>query len=254
LNIPPSSRDLCEGLELLTPYILARSGPLVVAVSAPGPGASGDVREALCDLLLGVKPRAGGLTLVRALSLFYGGLTLYYHGDDVGTVLLSRILPGTPVSLVERPGCTPPSYTPEALLRLSSKLEVVGVKAAGVLSGRELASLALGAWVHLAPHHGYGVPVKLVEALRLGKPVVATKNASWALEGLRSGVNIYLVENPRDSCRGLEELEGDGELYNTIALGAREYSKLLEPRRLASKLAGILRDASKRRPPGGWGL
>jgi hypothetical protein len=113
-----ASQGLCEGVELLTPYILARSGPLIVAAAAPGPGAPGLVREELCTLLLGGEPRERGTILVKALALFYGGLTLYYQDDNGTVTLLSRILPSIDVSIAERPGCSPPAYTVEELLRL----------------------------------------------------------------------------------------------------------------------------------------
>jgi hypothetical protein len=113
-----AGQSLCERVELLTPYILARSGPLIVAAAAPGPGAPEGVREALCTLLLGGRPRERGLTLVKALALFYGGLTLYYQDNDGGITLLSRILPSLGVSVEGRRACSPPVYSIEGLLRL----------------------------------------------------------------------------------------------------------------------------------------
>ncbi|WFO74806.1 glycosyltransferase family 4 protein [Desulfurococcaceae archaeon MEX13E-LK6-19] len=105
---------------------------------------------------------------------------------------------------------------------------------AGLLSREEVTAITKNAYVCIAPHHGHGVPIKLVEALQLGVPVITTVNALNTLKGLKNKYNIYAIDNVNELCEAITLLMHDKELYNKIKYGAVEFSKELDHDKLAS--------------------
>lgn len=110
---------------------------------------------------------------------------------------------------------------------------IKGIVVAGFLSKDEVATLVKNSYVCLAPHHGHGVPIKLVEALLLGTPSITTANALETIRGLKHGYNIYAVENIGEICRAIRELMVNNSLYQDIKSGVAEFSRLLDPEELA---------------------
>ncbi|MET1159997.1 MAG: glycosyltransferase family 4 protein [Thermoprotei archaeon] len=112
--------------------------------------------------------------------------------------------------------------------------DVVGV--AGILSEAEKAGLIKKSYAVLAPHHGYGISIKLVEALALGVPVITTKNSLSTLKGLVKNKNVYVINSIDEICNSMIKLVRDKELYNTILEGARDMSRALDYRQLAKQM------------------
>jgi len=109
--------SVCGRVRLLKPLILASSGRLYVTATSPKGYCSDErVREIVCGLLRGFEPSGAGFEeRVKALTLFYGGLDLFY-GSPRGPVLISRLLPEWPLDFEEAGGCVAPTYSVENLL------------------------------------------------------------------------------------------------------------------------------------------
>jgi glycosyltransferase involved in cell wall biosynthesis len=68
---------------------------------------------------------------------------------------------------------------------------------------------------------GGGFRGKILEAMAIGRPIVAT---SLGAEGIpaQNGKNIILADNPEDFVQGIDRLLQDGSLYNKISRLGRE--------------------------------
>lgn len=103
---------------------------------------------------------------------------------------------------------------------------------AGLLSKEDLTTLIMNAYAFIAPHHGYGVPIKLVEAIQLGVPVITTTNALYTIKGLRHGENVYAVNSIDYLCKAMDILARDNSIYSNIKKGIEEIAKVLNYKRL----------------------
>lgn len=111
----------------------------------------------------------------------------------------------------------------------------------GILPSDELYGLISNSYVSLAPHHGSGVPIKLVEALALKTPVITTQNALKTINGLKHCENIYAVESISKICYAIEELIVNKEIYSKIQSNVEKISKTLDYRILAEKYLATIK-------------
>ena len=102
----------------------------------------------------------------------------------------------------------------------------------GLLSKEEVIALTKYAYVYLAPHHGHGVPIKLVEALQLGVPAITTINALQSITGLKDKENVCTINNIDEICKAIEILAIDKTLYVNIKEGVNRFSRNLDYRKI----------------------
>lgn len=123
--------------------------------------------------------------------------------------------------------------------KLLRKVSASNVVVTGVLSSEDLYSLIKSSYAVLAPHHGSGVPIKLVEPLVVGAPTITTENSLATIEGLQSGVNVYAVKSAEGLCSAMLELIDNEELYSRISSGVKSLAKDLSYASTAKRLALI---------------
>lgn len=111
----------------------------------------------------------------------------------------------------------------------------------GVISSEELYSLITNAYAVLAPHHGSGTPIKLVEPLILCIPVITTRNSLKSIRELEHCRNIYAVNSIDEFCSAIEELIVNKELYFKILEGVKNISNTLNYLYNAEKFLEIIR-------------
>ena len=81
------------------------------------------------------------------------------------------------------------------------------------------------AWVVVAPlKNNFGVKVRVLQAMAMGKPVVSTSMVTSGID-VSAGENIILADDPREFAERVIELLNNGELRNRIGANAR---KLME--------------------------
>ena len=81
------------------------------------------------------------------------------------------------------------------------------------------------AWVVVAPlTNNFGVKVRVLQAMAMGKPVVSTSMVTSGIN-VSAGENIILADDPRDFAERVIELLNNEELRNRIGANAR---KLME--------------------------
>lgn len=110
----------------------------------------------------------------------------------------------------------------------------------GLLSRGEVRSLLEKAYACIAPHHGHGIPIKLVEALKLGVPTITTTNALNSLTGLKNKYNVYAVEDIHKLCKAILTLVSNKQLYENIRSNAIIISEKLNAINLAKHYVEVL--------------
>ena len=100
------------------------------------------------------------------------------------------------------------------------------------------------AWVVVAPLlNNFGVKVRVLQAMAMGKPVVSTSMVTSGID-VSAGENIILADDPRDFAERVIELLNNEELRNRIGANAR---KLMEEEhsweRLTDELNKVLEKA-----------
>jgi glycosyltransferase involved in cell wall biosynthesis len=100
------------------------------------------------------------------------------------------------------------------------------------------------AWVVVAPlSDNFGVKVRVLQAMAVGKPVVSTSMVTSGID-VSAGENIILADDPRDFAERVIELLTNEELRNRIGANAR---KLMEEEysweRLTDELNKVLEKA-----------
>ena len=119
--------------------------------------------------------------------------------------------------------------------RLLSRHNRDNIVVTGLLSREAISTLIKNAYAYIAPHHGSGVPIKLVEALQLGAPSITTANALQTIKGLKNKDNIYAINELNELCQAIKTLAKDENLYKKIKKGAKEFSKNLDYRKITDK-------------------
>ena len=105
------------------------------------------------------------------------------------------------------------------------------------------------AWVVVAPlTNNFGVKVRVLQAMAMGKPVVSTSMVTSGID-VSAGENIFLADDPRDFAERVIELLNNEELRNRIGANAR---KLMEKEysweRLTDELNKVLEKAKTNYP------
>ena len=100
------------------------------------------------------------------------------------------------------------------------------------------------AWVVVAPlKNNFGVKVRVLQAMAMGKPVVSTSMVTSGID-VSAGENIILADDPREFAERVIELLNNEELRNRIGANAR---KLMEEEhsweRLTDELNKVLEKA-----------
>jgi glycosyltransferase involved in cell wall biosynthesis len=95
------------------------------------------------------------------------------------------------------------------------------------------------AWVVLAPlQEGFGVKVRVLQAMAMGKPVVATSMVARGIE-VRAGRNIVLADGPEEFAGKVIELLNDRPLREELGIRARQ---LMETEHSWEDLTGRLNE------------
>ena len=128
--------------------------------------------------------------------------------------------------------------------RLLNKYYNKDIIVTGLLSKEEVIALTKNTYVCLAPHHGHGVPIKLVEALQLGVPAITTINALQSIKGLKDKDNVYTINNIDELCKAIEILAINKTLYVNIKEGVDRFSRNLNYRKITkmfiNELASVI--------------
>lgn len=126
--------------------------------------------------------------------------------------------------------------------KLIEKKKLSNIVVTGIVTNEELYSLIKHSYASLAPHHGSGIPIKLLEPLTIGTPVVSTWNTLTSLDNLKHCENIYAVKNINEICSALHELIVNKELYCRILENTRRVSQVLNYRVTAEKYLSIIKN------------
>lgn len=70
---------------------------------------------------------------------------------------------------------------------------------------------------------GAGIQNKVLEAMALGKAVVCTARGASALEGVQSGRDLWIVDDPEEMAKKIQELVNDPMAAFKMAKAGREY-------------------------------
>jgi glycosyltransferase involved in cell wall biosynthesis len=105
------------------------------------------------------------------------------------------------------------------------------------------------AWVVVAPlQEGFGVKIRVLQAMAVGKPVIATSMVGTGID-VTSGKNIILADEPQDFADRVVELLSDKRLRESIGSAAR---RLMEEKhnweKLTDQLNEVLESVVKAKP------
>lgn len=99
------------------------------------------------------------------------------------------------------------------------------------------------AWVVVAPlSDNFGVKVRVLQAMAMGKPVVSTSMVTSGID-VSAGENIILADDPREFADRVIELLNNGDLRKRIGANAR---KLMEEKHSWEKLTDELNELLER--------
>jgi polysaccharide biosynthesis protein PslH len=117
---------------------------------------------------------------------------------------------------------------PEVRLRVTGSTQ--GIDVPGLPSGNaveytgyvdDIRPVVAGSWAAVVPlWHGAGTRLKILEAMALGTPVVATSKGAEGLAAT-TGTDIIVRDTPDGFARGVVELLRSSELRARLALGGR---------------------------------
>ncbi len=108
-------------------------------------------------------------------------------------------------------------------------------KILGVLSYQALNTLMKFAYLIIAPHHGNGTPIKVIEAIHNGTPVLTTKNVLYSLRELKEIEYELIGSNIYDFPKLIRSLINGVILYDEIRNKVKKLSKILNSRKLAKR-------------------
>ena len=92
------------------------------------------------------------------------------------------------------------------------------------------------------PIHGYGIKTRVLEAMAMGKPVVASSEGIHGID-VTPEENIIIADDPREFAERVIELLNDEELRNRIGANAR---KLMEEEYSWEKMTDMLNEVLKK--------
>lgn len=162
------------------------------------------------------------LPLSHAEKLLFVGNLRYPPNRDAALWLTQKIIPllqrdGSRVGLTVAGYDPPPAFV--------TTLERTGTTI--LASPADLVPLYSEASVVLAPlRAGGGTRIKILEALAMGKPVVATRMAAEGL-GLEDGKSVLFAETEHDFAKRIHQLMNDPALRKALGVNGRAYVKRL---------------------------
>jgi glycosyltransferase involved in cell wall biosynthesis len=106
------------------------------------------------------------------------------------------------------------------------------------------------AWVIAAPlQEGFGTKIRLLQAMAMGKPVIATALAGQGLDAT-PGENIIIADKPQDIAEKIVELISDPALRKRIGNNARKLMETNHNReKLSERLNGVLEKTAAHNVP-----
>ena len=158
----------------------------------------------------------GDVEKCHGKKMIFVGTMNYFPNADAVRYFSEKIFPlvraECPHALFEIVGRDPP----KSVMRLD---RIDGVKVVGEVS--DVRSYLLGADVSVAPMRvARGVQNKVLEAMAMGVPVVATREAIRGIEVV-DGQEVLIGKNPEEFARQIVRLLGDSVLRKEIASRAR---------------------------------
>lgn len=157
-----------------------------------------------------------GLAQPVAHHLVYNGALTYSANYDAMRYFLAEVYP-----LIRR-------QQPEAGLTITGSTQGVDLAGLGMQPGVRLSGyvddvrpLVAGAWAGVVPiRQGGGSRLKILEAMALGTPVVATTKGAEGLD-LTPGDEILIADEPAEFAAQVVRLLGDPDLRARLAASAR---------------------------------
>jgi glycosyltransferase involved in cell wall biosynthesis len=157
-----------------------------------------------------------GLADPEPETLVFNGALTYYANADAMRYFLSEIFP-----LIHH-------SRPEARLKITGRTEGVDLSALPLngkvaLTGylEDVRPAVAGSWVCVVPLRiGSGTRLKILEAMALGTPVVATSKGAEGLE-VTAGEDILIADEPGEFARQTLRLLGDPDLRQRLARNGR---------------------------------
>jgi polysaccharide biosynthesis protein PslH len=157
-----------------------------------------------------------GLAEPQSSSLVFNGALSYYANTDAMRYFLGEILP-----LVH-------AACPQASLKITGRSDGADLKALHIgnlvqLTGylEDVRPTVAGSWACVVPLRiGGGTRLKILEAMALGTPVVATSKAAEGLDVTHEH-DILIADEPGDFARQTLRLLGDPGLRGRLAQNAR---------------------------------
>ncbi len=175
-------------------------------------------------------------TLPQDPSFLFAGSLNYSANLDAADYLIKRILPhvraADPVLTIV--GGEPPSKLREAAGRSSVRIELAGLvdDTAPVFESSRFMVVPL--------RFGAGTPLKILEALARGVPVLSTSIGCQGFE-LAAGQDVLIADEPRQFAASIDRLLEDDELCQALARHGREVAeRLYDWRRIGDDLEGAL--------------
>jgi glycosyltransferase involved in cell wall biosynthesis len=225
--------------------VLTQSAERVMRQSSKAPGAL--VAPPAPDPELAQEPpRPGEVARRHALEpgrffLYSGNLDPYQELD---------ILAATAAELASRMDTPPILVVANHIGRHGDRIAVPpgwaeampGVEFRGVKSAWEMQSLLAGARASLVMRRAVGgFPIKLVNSLAVGRPVIAFHEDEWGLEDERNSLICSPDQPVMTLANAIERLANDDVLAKRLAAGARAlYLERHQPEEAAAETLGLL--------------
>ncbi len=174
--------------------------------------------------------------LPRDPTFLFAGSLNYSANLDAVDYLLKRILPHVrhPDPVLTIVGGEPPARLRDDANRSSIRVELAGLvdDTAPVFEGSRFMAVPL--------RFGAGTPLKILEALARGVPVLSTSIGCQGFE-LTPGRDVLIADDPRQFAASIDRLLEDDELCQALALHGREVAeRLYDWRRIGDDLERAL--------------
>lgn len=176
--------------------------------------------------------------------LFFGAIN-YFPNSDAVSFFLQSVFPLLSAKHPKlRVRIVGPGASPEILALASDRVEVVGFV-------DDLRAEIARAAVVVAPLRiGGGTRLKILEAMSVARPIVATRLGAEGID-VQHEREILLADSPEDLARQIERVVADGELARGLGAAARQtaelhYSWAAAAQKLADFYGRLLTSAPRR--------